>query len=440
MDNLKQQFLIYIKLPEMRLFWYFLPLVLLLFVIEIFYLPPILIGITTSLFFVLAAAVFLNNLRLAKSNFEARIERNELNSVVSSLRDGIIAYDSNFKILLLNKAAEQIFELKSGDVAGKIFTPEQIKDQRYKLICQALFPSLAAVMIKRSDPGSYPQVVDVSIDAPKMELRITTNRIIDSKGSLLGFVKIITDRTREVALLRSKNEFISVAAHQLRTPLTAVNWIFENLHHTQLNDEQKQLADSGTDVATYVLKIVNDLLDVSKMEEGKFGYNFEKVDIIAFVEDIIGKLKEFAESAGIKVNFQKPAEAVESSIDQQKLGMVLLNLIDNAIRYNVKNGQVIVLLEQLPDKQYIQISVKDTGIGIPKESLDKLFSKFYRAENAVRTVANGSGLGLYIAKNIVERHSGKIWVESEINRGTTFYFTLPIDPTLLPQKEIIYGE
>lgn len=438
MDNLKQQFLTYAKLPEMRLFWYFLPLVLLLFVIEIFYLPPVLIGITTSLFFVLAAAVFLNNLRLAKSNFEARIERNELNSVVSSLRDGIIAYDPNFKILLLNKTAEQIFELKASDVAGKIFTPEQIKDQRYKLICQALFPSLAAVMIKRSDPGSYPQVVDVSIDAPKMELRITTNRIIDSKGSLLGFVKIITDRTREVALLRSKNEFISVAAHQLRTPLTAVNWIFENLHHTQLNDEQKQLADSGTDVATYVLKIVNDLLDVSKMEEGKFGYNFEKVDIIAFVEDIIGKLKEFAESAGIKVNFQKPAEAVESSIDQQKLGMVLLNLIDNAIRYNVKNGQVIVSLEQLPDKQYIQISVKDTGIGIPKESLDKLFSKFYRAENAVRTVANGSGLGLYIAKNIVERHSGKIWVESEINRGTTFYFTLPIDPALLPQKEIIY--
>ena len=187
-----------------------------------------------------------------------------------------------------------------------------------------------------------------------------------------------------------------------------------------MNDDQRQLVNSGLESSSYVLKIVNDLLDASQMEEGKFGYSFEKIEISKFIEDIVGKAKELSDMAGIKIYFQKSAEAIEVNIDSQKLGMVLFNLIDNAIRYNVKNGQVIVSVEKQSDKPYVQIEVKDTGIGIPQESLLKLFDKFFRSENAIKLVPNGSGLGLYIARNIIRRHGGEIWAESEINRGSIF--------------------
>ena len=116
--------------------------------------------------------------------------------------------------------------------------------------------------------------------------------------------------------------------------------------------------------------------------------------------------------------------------------MVLSNLVDNAIRYNVPNGQIVVTLEKVADQPYVEVRVKDTGIGLPAEEMEKLFSKFFRASNAVKFQADGSGLGLYIARNIIQAHGGQIWAESELNRGTTVHFTIPTDPSLVPQKEV----
>ncbi len=440
MNNLYQKFLLYAKLPEMRLFWYFLPLTVAIFVIEVFYLPSLVLWFSAGFFIFLAGIILVNNLRLAKSNLEIKIERNELTSVITTLRDGIIAYDPDFKILIFNQAAEQIFNLKSGDVIGINFTPEKIKESRFKLLSQILFPSLAPSITKRSEVGVYPQIVDVSFKEPIMELRAITNKIVDPAGNLLGFVKIIRDRTREVETLRSKSEFIVIASHQLRTPLTSINWIFENLEKESLDENQKQMVALGRGSSSYALKIVNDLLDVSQIEGGRFGYNFQKTDIVNFIEQIIAKSKELVQDTGIKIYFRKPSEQIEITIDSQKLSMVIFNLLDNAIRYNVKSGEVVVSIEKLSSKPFIQIGIKDTGIGIATDNINKLFTKFFRGENAIRFVPNGSGLGLYIAQNIIRRHGGEIWVESEINRGSVFYFTLPTDSNLIPPKEIVYGE
>ncbi|MEE8131456.1 MAG: HAMP domain-containing sensor histidine kinase, partial [Candidatus Paceibacterota bacterium] len=276
---------------------------------------------------------------------------------------------------------------------------------------------------------------------PKIELRITTNKIIDSAGHLLGFVKLVHDRTREIEILRSKSEFITVAAHQLRTPSTAVQWALDSLSKESLTPDQKELADTGLNAATNLLKVINDLLDVSKIEEGRFGYQFENVNIINFLEEVLGELMPLAKQAGIKLYFQKPTEpSIITSIDPQKLKIVLFNLVDNAIKYNVPSGEIIVGLERVKDQPYIQISVKDSGIGVPPAQINKLFTKFFRAENVVKVDPSGLGLGLYIVRNVVKRHGGGIWAESEINRGTTFYFTIPTDPKLIPPKEIVYSE
>ncbi|MEK9168415.1 MAG: ATP-binding protein [Patescibacteria group bacterium] len=436
-----QKFLLYAKLPEMRLFWFFLPFLIILLTVNIFYLPKLLVFATVIIFFVLGAIILVNNLRLARSNLEIKIERNELKSIIINLRDGVIAYDPNFKIVIFNRAAEEIFNLQALEIIGQSFSPERAREPRFKLLSQAIFPSLAPLVIRRSEPGIYPQIIDLSLDEPQIELRVSTDKIIDSNGQLLGFVKLVHDRTREVELMRSKTEFITIASHQLRTPLTGIHWALESLSKQILSEEQKGLLDTAFQETTNLSKTVNDLLDVSKIEEGKFGYQFENVNIVDFIEETIVSVQDLAKQFGIKLYFQKSEEpSIVVSIDSQKLGIVLFNLFDNAIRYNVANGQVTATIERVKDEPYVQVSVKDTGIGVPADQINKLFAKFFRADNAVKFAPGGSGLGLYIAKNIIKRHGGEIRVESEINRGTTFYFTLPTDPKLIPSKEMVYGE
>jgi signal transduction histidine kinase len=441
MKRFWQKFLLYAKLPEMRLFWFFLPFLVILLAINVFYLPGILVFVSLAIFLVLGAIILVNNLRLARSNLEIKVERNELKSIIFNLYDGVIAYDPDFKILIFNKAAEEIFNLSARGIIGQRLSPEKAKEPHFKLLSQIVFPSLAPFVVRKSEPGIYPQIIDLSFDEPKIELRVSTDKIIDPNGRLLGFVKLVHDRTRELELLSSKTEFIAVASHQLRTPLTGLRWAIESLSGQALPKEQKDLVDTALAAANNLSKTVNDLLDVSKIEEGKFGYQFESVNIIDFIEEAVAGVQDLAKKFGIKFYFQKPEEpSIVVSVDSQKLLMVLLNLFDNAIKYNVSNGQVIVGIERVKDQPYIQIGVKDTGVGIPQEAMDKLFTKFFRADNVVKFVPEGSGLGLYIAKNIVKRHGGEIRAESEINRGSTFYFTLPTDPKLIPAKEIVYGE
>lgn len=372
-----------------------------------------------------------------------KLDERWLESIIKGLRDGVIAYDQDFKILIFNPAAEQIFNLKALEVLDQSFAlkVKQGASPRLRPLLTVLFPALAPVILRRTEPGVYPQIVDISLDEPALELRISTDRILDKNGDLLGFMKLVHDRTRELALLRSKSEFITIASHQLRTPLTGANWAIENLKKEPLTAPAKEIVNMISGALNRMLKIVNDLLDVAKIEEGRFGYEFQEIDLVKFLEEALNQAQPVAEQYRVKLYLEKPREEIPKiTVDPQKLAMAFSNLLDNGIKYNVPNGQVTVRINKMPKAPYLEISIKDTGIGIPKEVIDKTFSKFFRADNAIKVVVEGTGLGLYITKNIVRRHGGKIWVESTLNRGTTFYFTLPTNPTLIPAKEIVYEE
>lgn len=430
----------YLKMPEMRPFWYFLPLAIVLLGINAFYLEPIWITISAAIFVVMGIIIFLNGIRIARLNSEVKLERNELGSIIANLLDGLVAYDQNFRVVMMNKAAEQLLSVSSSEVIGKPITPESAKDVKFTLLAQILYPSIAPSVVRRTEGGAYPQVADMSFTNPTTEFRITTDRIVDPNGVLLGFVKIIHDRTREVGMLKSKSEFIEVAAHQLRTPLTSINWIFESLAKETMSDSQKEMVDMGVIAAGNILKTVNDLLDVSQIEEGRYGYNFQAMDINAFAEEVLAEMMPYAKEMGIKLYLKKSESPIGVSIDPQKLGIVLSNLVSNGIKYNIENGEVTVEIKQLEGKPYVEMSVKDTGIGIPADEMQRLFTKFFRADNAQKTVADGTGLGLYITKNIVRRHGGDIWAESQLNRGSIFHVTIPTDPTLIPPKEMAFSE
>lgn len=429
---------VYAKLPEMRLFWILLPIVLVLLGISFFYMPRVVSYISAGIFILMLIVVFMSSLRLARSNLEVKVERNELSSIINNLRDGIIAYDTDFRIMVFNRAAEIIFGIGTDKILGKIYSPDTAKSSSSLLLAQAMFPSLAPVAIARSEPNSAVTVTDLSFEDPKLELRVSTAKIVDPAGKLLGFLKIVNNRTREVEMMRSKSEFITIAAHQLRTPLSSIGWTFEVLEKEEtLSAAGREFVQNGGKAATAVLKIVNDLLDVSKIEEGKFGYEFQSVDIIAFLKGILDEASFFAGKYNVSIYFEKPSdEPLMLSIDPSKFSLVINSLIDNAIKYNVKNGKVTVKLEKLTDVPYVQISVSDTGLGIPHDDLEKLFRKFFRADNALKVETVGSGLGLYIARNVILRHGGKISVDSELNRGTTVQFTLPTDPGLIPNQEM----
>ncbi len=376
--------------------------------------------------------------RIMALNYRIRTENREFKNIVLNFDDSLIVYDREFRILFFNPAAERLFNIRASEVLGRVITPQDAGQADWKLFTQVIFPTLAPTVINRSKSGQYPQVIDLSFDGPEVDFRVTTMPVTDERGNILGFMKTISDRTREQFLLRSKSEFVTVASHQLRGPITNVNWALEALSQDKnLDANNKDLVSNALVAGQLLLKIIEDLINVAKIEEGRFGYTFEPTDLIDFINKILTNVLPQAKRAGIKIYFDRPGEPLpEVMTNQDKLSVVFYNFLDNAIRYNVQNGEVVVKVEKLPDQPFIQVSIKDTGIGIPQVELKKMFMKFFRAENAIKFQTEGSGLGLYINKNIVAAHGGKVWAESEENRGTTFFFTLPTDRSVIPVEEV----
>lgn len=360
----------------------------------------------------------------------------ELEAIMENIRDGVLVYDPNFKILSLNRSAEKILGLEAREVLGRTMEPGLVKDPHFRAITEIIFPSLASSMTTISD-ADWPKIIDITLDEPKMELRTVLNRISNDKGEVVGFLKIVTDLTRERAIIESKSEFIAVAAHQLRTPLTALNWSFESLNKilAEKNPDTRGAADivkQGWQLTERSLRIVNDLLNAARIEGGRSGFNFEQVEFSDFLRTIVKQAEPIAKELGIKTELNPGTPGLVVKIDKELMGMALANLIDNGIKYNIKNGEVKITAGPDANPGFIRVDVSDTGVGIPQDGLSKIFQKFYRGSNVVQMEPNGSGLGLYIAKNIIEGHGGKIAVESQLGRGTHFSIILPISS--VPEK------
>jgi signal transduction histidine kinase len=205
---------------------------------------------------------------------------------------------------------------------------------------------------------------------------------------------------------------------------------------TELTETNASIVQNALAASQGLLRRIEDLLSIAKMEDGEFGYAFEEINVVDFIAKVLADVLPAAQKTGVKIYFDRPAgDLPKPTADPKRLSVALVNILENAIRYNVENGEVIVKADQVAGKPFVMISVKDTGIGVPPEDMPKLFNKFYRAENAMKLQTEGSGLGLYIAKTIVAAHGGEILAESELGRGTTITMTLPTDPSLVPKHE-----
>lgn len=225
-----------------------------------------------------------------------------------------------------------------------------------------------------------------------------------------------------------KTEFISVASHQMRTPLSATKWVLKMIMDGDLgplNQQQREMLTKGYETNERMIILINDLLNVSRIEEGRFQYRFVHMALDRVIQSVTQEMYNAIRKKEIKFDFKKPKEALPRvNIDPQKIRLVVQNLLDNAIKYTPSGGKVTLSLWK--DDHQVVCSVADSGVGIPVSQQSRLFSKFFRADNVVRMQTDGSGLGLFIVKNIIERHRGGVWFESIEGKGTTFFFSLPI--------------
>ncbi|HAT68207.1 MAG: hypothetical protein A2481_04045 [Candidatus Yonathbacteria bacterium RIFOXYC2_FULL_47_9] len=365
-----------------------------------------------------------------------------IETVIENLTSGLIEYDSDFTIMRINYAAEEMLGLARGSVVGKKIKPEDTTKSEYESLARVSYPGLVPGVRKLSKTVSGLNAADVHeilVRRPvEKELQVITAPIISPQtGEMHGFIKVIRDITREKMISKSKSEFISIAAHQLRTPLSAVKWAMKLVIDGDmgpLNPEQIQFLMRGYDTNQKMIGLVNDLLNVARIEDGRFGYEFKEANIMDVVNAIINSSKLASRERGVEVELHNNAVDLKPFVfDAEKMSLAIQNLLDNALKYTNAGGKVT--LELLVEGDYLKMKVIDNGVGVPTNQLNRLFSKFFRAENVIHLQTSGSGLGLFIVKNIITRHGGDITVTSEEGKGTTFTFVIPIKEELIPKEE-----
>jgi len=393
------------------------------------------INIALIIFYLVMAVVFIGAVdKISRLD----LERNQINAMVSSINDPAISYTENFEIILVNKSMEKFIGISKKELIGKNITPELSNDARFGLLSKIIFPSLAPVVLEKSI-DLYPEKIKVKFYQPReLILEIITTKVIDDKGNTYGFLRIIHDLTKEEVLRKTQSDFITIVAHQLRTPLSGLSWILEILAKRDvgpLTSEQKKLIDDGRKAMKESLKTVEDLLNAAQIEEGRFGFQFSMADIEKIIENVFIKFEPVAKINDVKLIFQRPEFQLKPFVmDPLRIKLVLEILVDNGLKYNVENGEVRVRIDPMEGKPFVLVSVEDTGVGISREDLSRLFTKFFRSKAALKGQTSGIGLGLYLAKNIIERHGGKIWAKSALERGSIFTFSLPIDPDYIPSQ------
>jgi PAS domain S-box-containing protein len=350
-----------------------------------------------------------------------------------SASDHIVITDKEGTVLYANKAVEKITGFSAKDIMGK---KAGSKDLWGGLMPKEFYDKLWKT-IKKDKKSFTGEITNKRKNGEKYSALSTISPVLDKKGEIRYFVGIERDITKEKEVDRMKTEFISIASHQLRTPLSAMKWFLEMLLNGdagELSKEQKDYIQNVDESNERMIDLVNSLLNVSRIESGRIIIDPKETDLSELVASIIKELKPKFLEKDIKSVFSANKKLKRINIDPKLIRNVYLNLISNAIKYSNKGGEVTVMISKKDNKVVSQVS--DTGMGIPTKEQDKIFTKFYRATNARQAETEGNGLGLYLVKSIVESSGGKIWFKSQKEKGTSFFFTLPTKGSKAKKGEV----
>ena len=329
--------------------------------------------------------------------------------------DGLIVYANKATESITGFSLEEVIGKKSGskDLWGGNMKPEFYKNM-WKVIKTDKKPFIGDLENKTKLGKWYDTVIQIT-------------PILDKKGNVIFFVAIERDVTKEKEVDRAKTEFVSLASHQLRTPLSSINWYAEMLMEGdagKVNDTQMNYLKEIYHGNQRMVALVNALLNVSRLELGTFIVEPEPVDIreIADVTSKEIQVQLDEKKITLKKDYGKSVPIIK--LDKKLIDIVFQNLLSNALKYTPEGGDILLKIEK--KGKNLQIGVTDTGYGIPIHQQDKIFSKLFRADNVRQKDTQGTGLGLYMVKSILEHSGGKIWFKSKENKGTTFFVTIPL--------------
>ena len=357
--------------------------------------------------------------------------RSKTEAILTSIGNGLVVVDKEGKIDYINQSFEEMLGWKTQEIVGKsmvqVVPREDVNGVEVLFKERILTQVLAGqkFVADLANPFYY-----IRKDKSRFPVSSIVSPVILNK-KIVGAVEVFRDITKEKEIDKAKTEFVSLASHQLRTPLSTVNWYSEMLLTGDVGEvttEQKKYLEEIYNGNQRMVELVNTLLDVSRIELGTLVVESKPTNIVKLTQNVINeqKLQIIEKKIKLSPSFENNIPLITA--DPKLLRMVIQNLLSNAIKYTPDGGKIRVSLS-LDEKKNVILKISDTGYGIPANQQDKIFSKLFRADNVIGKDTEGTGLGLYIAKSIVEQVGGKLWFESEENQGATFYVALPLHKT-----------
>lgn len=360
---------------------------------------------------------------LVASYRELDEEKAKDEALLTSIGDAVIAIDDQQKIILFNEAAGKMVGVDPLKATGQLYS------QILKFQDEATHTPAAdfiKMALKGEKSANNSRMMLQTWAGGMLPILNTTSPILSSRKEIAGVVVILKDITRERELEKLKDEFVSLASHELRTPMTAIKGLISMILEGDYGNLSGELKDPLSDIAKSterLIQLVNDMLDVSRIESGRIKIDIVSLSIPDLVNEVVSMLKPIADQKNVRLAVMESALA-KVSADADKVKQILINLVNNAIKFT-DSGTVAVSYR--PSGKFACISVTDSGIGIAKEDRDKLFSKFSQISNSQQGRPVGTGLGLYISREFARKMGGELWIErSEINQGSTFTFALPL--------------
>ena len=352
-------------------------------------------------------------------------EKVKTEAMFTSIGEGLIGVDNDRKITIMNKAAENMLGRQLKDVIGHEITSLPLEDEEGNPIPTNKRPTYSALTTGKLVDSKY---FFVRKDKTRFPIAINVTPV-KLDGKVIGAIDIFRDITEERKIDKAKSEFVSVASHQLRTPLGIAKWYLEAIKEDgYFKDAPKKALDYIDEIYKSnerLISLVRDLLSVSRIDQGQVKDKPQNTDVAQLVDEVVKEVGIMAAKKKIKLNTILGLDSsLAAFIDPIKFHEVIENLVSNAIEYTPAGGTVKVYISKY-DGQLV-VSIKDTGIGISLADNKKLFTKFFRSEKGVSSYTDGSGLGLYVVKSYVEGWGGKISVDSAENKGSTFTVTIPI--------------
>jgi signal transduction histidine kinase len=349
-------------------------------------------------------------------------------NLLDYLQEGIVVYDDEFKVIFANKSFCEIVNLNKEDLINLIVKNEMIKNERYQILANIFFPFLQGENLKIVSQN--PETIEVKFSQPREKYFLISyvDIYLDKKFKL----RIVLDKTEDVIEAQKRLEFIQMVSHNLLTPLSEVRWNLEAIDLGKISEEDKEFINAALQIIKSTIIFAESTLTMVATEIGQLKLKIEEVDLEKIIVSLLDILRGKIEEKKLKINVEIDEKVSKIQADRRVLSLSLFALMENAVLYNKMGGSVMIKIQKMAQRPYLEIIIEDSGIGMGKEDLANLFKKYYRSKKAKDLDVKGFGIGLYNAKRLANLHGGDIKIESQEDKGTKAVLTLPLDLSLIP--------